>query len=370
MEKAYKFRIYPNHAQLEQINKTIGCTRFVYNHFLDQRIKAYNTEGRTLNYSACSALLTQLKNELQWLKEVDKFALQNSLRDLDKAYKNFFNGSGFPRFKSKHKAKQAYRTNLTNGNIELDLSQQKIKLPKLGWLELHRSKKLAAIEGKLLNATVSKSKSGKYFVAVAYEVEIIKLPEPSNYAIGIDLGIKEFAVLSTGEIIANPQWLKSSAKKLSSSQRRLSKKQQGSKNREKARRKVAVQHEKVTNQRKDFLHKLSKRLIIENQVICLEGLNIKGMVKNRKLAKAISDAGWGIFGTFLSYKAKWYGRDMVEINTFFPSSKLCSNCKTTNPMLTLSDREWQCPNCGTIHHRDLNAAINILNEGLRLHQVS
>ncbi len=364
--KAYKVRLYPTPEQRSQINRTIGCTRWIYNHFLALRIETYRSEGKNMCYNKCSAELTKMKaaEDTKWLSEVDKFALQNSLKDLDKAYKNFFEGrSNYPQFKSKHGSKQSYQTNFTNDNIRIDAKHNLIKLPKLGWVEFAADGR--EIPDKVVNVNISRTPAGKYYASVICVTEIDSLPAAVGQ-VGIDLGIKQFAILSTGETIENPKYYVKAQKKLVKLQRRLSKKKKGSKNRDKARLKVAGQHEKVANQRKDFQHKLSKKLVVENQVISMEDLRIKNMVKNRKLAKAISDAGWGEFRRMVEYKAAWHGRVVVIVDSFYPSSKLCSKCGTKNAMLTLSHREWQCPVCGTIHDRDKNASKNILAEGLRI----
>ncbi len=283
-EKAFKFRLYPNKKQEEQLAKTFGCTRFVYNYYLAKRIELYKLEQKSMNYNACSADLTNLKKEKEWLKEIDKFALQNSLKDLDKAYQNFFREikksnkeQGFPKFKSKHNNKHSYRTTFTNNNIEI--RENKIKLPKLGLVKFAKSRE---IQGRILNCTITKTCSGKYFISICCtNVEIEKYNNNDNI-IGIDLGIKDFAICSNGEIIANPKYLSKLEKKLKREQRKLSKKKKGSKNRNKQRIKLNIVHEKIVNQRNDFLHKTSTRLIKENQIICLEDLNVKGMVKNHK----------------------------------------------------------------------------------------
>lgn len=366
VEKAFRVRLYPTQGQQVQFNKTFGCSRWVYNHFLARRIKAYQTEKRTLNYNQCSAILTKLKEapETKWLAEVDKFALQNSLRDLDAAFVNFFEGwAGFPKFKSKREPKQSYQTNFTNDNIRIDKERHLLRLPRVGWV------KYAAdgweIPDNIVNTAVTRTPSGKYFASILCQVPVEPL-QPADKEVGVDMGIKKFAILSTGEVIKNPKYYVKAQKKLARLQRALAKKKKGSKNREKARLKVARQHEKVANQRRDFQHKLSKRLVVENQVISMEDLRIKNMVKSQKLAKAISDAGWGEFQRMVEYKSAWYGRVFVKVDTFYPLSRLCKKCGTKNPMLTLSDREWQCLACGTIHDRDINAARNILAEGKRI----
>ena len=366
VNKAYKVRLYPSPEQEVQFSKTFGCVRWVYNHFLERRTEAYKAEGRCMGYNECSEELTRLKEsaDTRWLAEVDKFALQNSLRDLDTAFVNFFEGrAGYPRFKSKHRSKQSYQTNYTNDNIRVDRERHLLRLPKVGWVRYASDGR--EIPGSIVNVTVTRTPSGKCFALILCQVAVEPL-RPADKETGIDMGIKKFAILSTGEVIENPRYYVKAQKKLARLQRALSKKKKGSKNYEKARLKVARQHEKVANQRRDFQHKLSKRLVVENQVISMEDLRIKNMVKNRKLAKAISDAGWGEFQRMVEYKSAWYGRTFVKVDPFYPSSKLCEKCGIKNAMLTLSDREWQCPECGAVHDRDLNAARNILAEGKRI----
>jgi putative transposase len=361
-EKAYKFRLCPNKEQKILINKSVGCARYIYNHFLD---KAKENEYKS--YSKFSKELTQLKKELEWLKEPDKFSLQNALKDLDRAFKNFFSKKyDFPKFKSKKNPKNSYRTNKftrKSGTTNIEIKDNKIKLPKLGWIKFRKSKE---VKGEIINVTVTRTNTDKYFISIAVKEEIKKLPEVDK-KIGIDLGLKEFAITSDGEKIANPRVLKKYEKKIARLNRGLARKEKGSNNWYKAKKKLAKTHEKVANIRLDFLHKLSTKLIEENQFIAVETLKVKNMLKNSKLAKSISDVSWSKFVELLTYKAKWYGRNLIKIDTFFASSQLCSNCGYKNEEVKdLKIRKWECPKCKNVHDRDINASLNILNEGKRI----
>ena len=365
MFKAYKYRIYPNKQQEELIQKTFGCCRFVYNQTLAYRKDKYEKEKESVNKIACNNYVNQvLKKEYEWLTEVDKFALTNSVYNMDSAYQKFFKEhTGYPKFKNKHNHYKSYKTNFNNGNIEVSFKNNKIKLPKLKWVKtkLHRE-----FVGKIKSATISQTPSGKYYVSVLVETEHIPM-ESTGCAIGFDLGIKDLLITSDGEKFDNIHTTKKYEDKLAKEQRKLSHKVKGSKNWDKQRIKVARIHEKIHNARIDNLHKISNKLISENQVIVSEDLGVSNMVKNHHLAKSISDCGWYELTRQISYKSEWNNRQYVKIGRFTKSSQPCHVCGYINSdTKDLSVREWTCPQCGTVHDRDVNAAINILNEGLRI----
>ena len=369
MLKAYKYRIYPNKKQKILIQKTFGCCRFVYNQTLAYRKTMYESLKKSMSKISCNNYVNQvLKIEYEWLKEVDKFALSNSVYNMDSAYQKFFKEhTGYPKFKSKRNNKKSYSTNYTNNNIEVSFDTNRIKLPKLKWIKavLHRK-----FTGKIKSATVSQTPSGKYFVSVLVEKESTPLPS-TGAMVGIDLGIKDLLITSDGEKFDNIRTTQKYENKLAREQRKLSHKVKGSSNYNKQRIKVARIYERIRNTRLDNLHKISHKLISENQVIVSEDLSISNMLQNHNLARLISDCGWYELIRQLTYKASWNNRKYIKIDRFVPSSQMCSVCGYINSdTKDLSVREWICPECGTVHDRDINAAINILNEGLRLLEVA
>lgn len=360
----YKFRIYPNKTQACLIHWTLGCARFVYNHFLAVRRDEWQANHKSVSYVQTSQLLTDLKKreETAWLKEVDSMALQESLRNLDRAYQNFFKlHTGYPRFKSKHARSQSYRTRNQGNGIRIE--GKRIKLPKIGFVKIKQSR---AFDGRILSATVSRAASGKYFVSLCVETDKESLMKPNRgEQVGIDVGLKEFYTDSNGNTVANPRILRRLSRKLAREQKRLSRKLPKSKNHEKQRVRVARVYERIARIRKDFLHKVTTRLARENQTIAVEHLNVQGMLKNHKLSKAIADVSWSEFFRQLEYKTELHGGELLKVDTFYPSSQTCHVCGYQNPLTKdLGVREWTCPQCGVHHNRDTNAAKNILKHAL------
>lgn len=363
MNKTFEYRIYPSAEQEVLLQKTFGCCRWVYNKVLAMRQDEYTQAGKSKHINS---YITQIpawkKTDAPWLSEVDSMALQQSLRDLDKAYRNFFrapNKVGFPKFKSKHAGRKSYRTN----SVEI-IDVKHAKLPKLGIVKARVSR---PAEGRVLSATVKQVPSGKYYVTICCaDVPAVDAPTPTVEFLGVDAGIHDIATCSTGERLPNLRNLQRSERKLIREQRRLSRKRKGSTNRAKQRVRVARVHEKVANQRKDALHKFTTHAVEESQNIAVEDLNVKGMQRNHHLAKAVGDAAMSELVRQLEYKCAWSGRGFVRVGRFYPSSKTCSACGYVYSGLTLAERVWDCPACGMRHDRDLNAAVNIAREGKRI----
>ncbi|TCK03418.1 IS200/IS605 family element RNA-guided endonuclease TnpB [Phorcysia thermohydrogeniphila] len=354
----YRFRLYPTKEQVEFLNRQIGHCRFVYNKLLEITKENYEREGKSWNYYEYKKLLPKLKEKFPFLKEANSQSLQEAIKWLDRAFKNFFKGlAKFPKFKSKK------RINSVSIPQHFRIEGNKIKIPKLK--TPIKFKKHREIEGRVKSISITKLPSGKFYLNILVDREIKPLPQ-TDKVVAIDLGITHFCTLSTGEKIENPKYLLKTEKRLKKLQRKLSRKVKGSNKYRKLQKRIAKLNEKIVNQRNDFLHKLSKRIIGDNQAVIVEGLKVKGLLQNSKLSKHIANASWRRFISYLEYKAKFYGRKLVKINPFYPSSKLCSVCGYKNENLKLSDRKWKCPNCGTQHNRDYNASLNLLKEGLKL----
>ena len=363
MLKAFKYRLYPNHVQEAKIIQTFGAVRYVYNWSLEQKIKAYETKNKTISRYELDNMLPDLKTENEWLKDVNAQTLQQANKRLDSAFTKFFREKqSFPKFKSRKNPVQSFQI---PQNYTVDFENDKVKLPKMGWINavLHRD-----FVGTLKTATVSLNRIRQFHISILVDDEK-DIPGKELFThsstVGVDVGIKHFATFSDGTKVDNPKHLINSSKRLEVLQRRLSRKHKGSNNRNKARHDVAKIHNHIANQRKDFLHKLSLEIVRENQAIAVETLNVSGMMKNHCLARAISDAAWSEFFGMVKYKAEWYGKTVIHIGQFEPSSKICNVCGTVNKTLTLSDRTWICESCNTTHDRDINASINIKNIALQ-----
>ncbi|KGK98662.1 transposase [Methanococcoides methylutens] len=360
MLKAYKYRLYPTKEQQEMLFKHFGACRFIYNWGLEQKIKTYEQDGKSVSRFDLNKGITMLKRdgEHEWLKEVNSQSLQGATLNLDNAFTRFFREKkGFPKFKSRKNPVQAYNV---PQNYKVDFENNMIYLPKIGNVKtiLHRS----LGNGDLKTATVSQTSTGKFYISILVDdggENLKKMEFSENDTVGVDVGIKDFAIMSNGDKIDNPRHLKNSMKRLKVLSKRLSRKQKDSSNRNKARKQVAKLHEKISNQRHDFQHKVSAKLVSENQAIAIETLNVSGMLKNHHLAQRIADASWSSFVEKLEYKAEWYGKTILRIGQFEPSTKICNVCGKYNGSLTLADRKWECLDCNTTHDRDINAAINI-----------
>jgi len=361
LNKAFKFRVYPNAKQQILLAKTFGCVRFVYNRMLADKIKHYEETKENLK-----CYPSQYKTEFEWLKEVDSLALANTQINLQTAYNNFFRDKkiGFPKFKAKHKSRKSYTTNCVNENIRLE--NKYIKLPKLGLVKIKQHRQIPDAY-KLKSATISQSPSGKYYVSILFEYENQVHEIIPKTFLGLDFSMHDLFVTSDGEICNYPRYYRQGEKKLAREQRKLSLMEKGSKNRNKQRLKVAKLYEYISNQRKDYLHKESRKIVNKYDCVCIEDLNMQGMSQCLNFGKSVSDNGWGMFTTFLAYKLTEQGKKLIKVGKFFPSSQTCNVCGSINQITKdLSVREWTCPNCNTHHNRDINAAINIKNQGIQL----
>ena len=361
MNKAYKFRIYPNAEQQIILTKTFGCVRFIYNQMLSDKINHYEETKQKMNNTPA-----QYKSKFPWLKEVDSLALANAQMNLQTAYNSFFRNTkiGFPKFKSKKSNRRSYTTNCVNGNISIDNGF--LKLPKVGLVKL-KQHRLILSNYKLKSVTISQTPSGKYYASVLFEYENKIQEQELHDFLGLDFSMHGLYKDSNGNEPAYPRYYRQAEERLKREQRKLSLMQKGSKNRSKQRIKVANLHEKVANQRKDFLHKQSRQIANAYDCVCIENLDMKAMSQSLNFGKSIADDGWGMFVTFLKYKLEETGKRLVKVNKFFASSQICNVCGYKNTATkNLSIRAWDCPECGTHHNRDINAAINIRNEGMRL----
>ena len=364
MMKAYKYRLHPNKEQTIFFEKSFGCARYVYNWALNKRIESYQKDGTRLGWADCCKMLTNLKKQedTKWLCEVSNQSLQSSIRNMDSAFTRFFREKkGFPKYKSKKHNKQSFQL---VQQVSVDFENNRVKLPKIGNVKFGKNR---MFDGKIGTCTISKTKTGRYYISILVEDNKPtpqKAPISNETSVGVDVGIKDFAVLSNGDVYSNPKYFEKDEKRIKVLQKRLSKKQKGSNRYIKAKYMLARRYEKTNNKRTDFIHKVSSKIVRENQTIIIEDLNVDGMLKNHCLAKHISSASWSEFFRQLQYKCDWYGKNLIRIGRFEPSSKMCL-CGYINKELDLKDREWDCPNCGRRNDRDLLAAVNIKRFGLQ-----
>lgn len=374
MLRAIKIRLYPNKEQATMINKLLGCYRFVYNQCLNRKIESYKNEGKSENLSTLGKFVHHelLKDDnFLWLREQNTKVLHQAIIDMLRAYKNFFERhTGYPRFKSKHNNKQSCRFELGAISRRNVYTNYKISLANIRNIKFRCNKKYAEYLQKhhdnIRQATLTRLPCEEYYLSILVDGDLTHNVKETKAKVGIDLGVKDFVITSDGEVFDNLHFKKSKAKHIKRLQRQLTKKQKGSNNRNKARIRLAKVYKKINDKKQYYLHAVSNSLIDENQVICMEDLNVKGMVKNHKLAESISEMNFGEFRRMLEYKARWYNRKLVFVDRFYPSSKTCRHCGYINKHLKLSDRQWVCPQCGELIERDYNAALNILNEGLRI----
>ena len=374
MLRAVKIRLYPNKEQATMINKLLGCYRVIYNQCLNRKIETYKNEGKTENLSTLGQFVHHelLKNDnFIWLREQNTKVLKQAVKDMLTAYKNFFEQhSGFPKFKSKHDNKQTCRFELGAISKRNDYTTYHLSLANIRNVKFRCNEKYAQYLQKhhdnIRQATLTRLPCGEYYLSILVDGDLIHKVKDTDAAVGIDLGIKDFVITSDGEVFDNLHFKKTETKKIKRLQRQLSKKEKGSNNRNRARIRLAKLYKKINDRKQYYLHSVSNSLIDENQVICMEDLNVKGMVKNHNLAESICEMNFGEFRRMLEYKANWYNRKIVFVNRFYPSSKTCHNCGYINKSLTLNDRQWVCPQCGEVIERDYNAALNILDEGLRI----
>jgi len=358
VEKAYRYRFYPTDDQKEYLARTFGCCRFTYNYFLDLKTGLWKEEKKRVSYSECSTLLRSLKHEYPWLKEVSSVCLQQSLRHLDKAFDRFFKRQAkYPKFKKRaYEQSASYMKNsFTYVDGEIRLAKQKQPLG-IRW-----SRRFTGTPNSL---TVTRESAGRYYISIHVK-EVVQAFPFKPREVGLDLGLKDTITTNTGEVVCNPRFLEKKQKTLRKGQKTLARRKKGSNNYKKARIALAIAYAKIRDKRHDFLHKLSTKLVNENQVIAIESLTVKKMIQNKYLSRSISDVGWTTLVRFLEYKCDWYGKDLVRVDTFFPSSKLCSHCGYKLEELSLSTRQWKCPQCSEVHDRDKNAAKNVLAEGLK-----